>query len=1148
MPNDGEHNLPGEDGDQTPPDEDGEHTLPGEEDELGELLEMHPVDELIAPTSSPGPVLPIGPIVATEWYEGAGLWGPELLVGWLSYQERGDGITRIIYTQEFAPIYRTRDDGRRGFADGVSYLELRLASTGAGNIVGWGANLVGYGDVEIPFEDGATQIFAHYILDAPWMARVYSQRQDGNDPHSIRLFEPDDVVWFDVAFPPDFSLQNYLEDSQLRRRFFSAHPPLGFGAVEAETHWTSTYPWAARLGTVAPVNDDLVVNSTGDAAAEDAAVRGCDTGETVGEDDEPECTLRAALEAADARGGGEITFAIPGDPVIVLGSTLPVVEVPVTIDGTTQSGGVVEVVGGGAQTFSVVDGSATMSGLAIHGADVGIDISGGWGHVIEGNLIGYSRSGSVVGDLDYGVLLTGSSNSQVRDNSIAAQAGVWVEEGALFTDIEQNRIGVAGGDARYGVMSLGASVNVGENEIHTTFVGVGVLGAPGVTADGSAIVDNDIVVVAAQDSTAAGGIIVQGVPTATITGNTVESGGIGGIMLAGSFQAAIEESGDGLLNLQFFGPNTVLDTPVTGTGGTVSGNTIDAPTAERGILVWAGATNVTVSANTVSAAAQYGINVRGGEQHDVSDNDVQVDGTESGGGGIALGNVTSTTVSDNTAAGRIGVWVTGEGADITIARNETTGPGDEAFGIAVEGEFTNVVIDANSVTGAGSIGISAEAEGLRVQGNVVHSSRDGIAVDGDDVSIRDNHIGTDRGMTSFPGNSRHGIVVRGADATIRDNVVVNSAAVGILADDEDARITLRANRVWGSGTAGIDVSRSAPTISAAIIADTPETTRTTLVITEIPTETAGTIEIFANDSCAAGEARYLTNIIRDTTIGKDVRLIQLLSERDHFTIVYTDAEGYSTSLSSCESRTVYPDSDGDGSIDPLDELMGSDGDPTRAVIVSADEQLLIATVAPRNDALGINGGYFEYLRLADLPDEGALPDGWSMPHGAFAFRIAGLEPRGRAMVTFAFYDGDVAMQGESYWKYGWETPDSDGPSWFDFVFDEETMTGAMRTTGDYPGLGFRTEYTLLLVDGLRGDNDGALNGTISDPGGPVVFAGDTSDGGGGAPPPTETGATDRPLATTGGHLDSSILFGALLLVLLGVRLVSWRARPGRVSL
>ena len=85
------------------------------------------------------------------------------------------------------------------------------------------------------------------------------------------------------------------------------------------------------------------VNSTGDAPDADPDDGMCHTGSTIDRDgtSEPECTLRAAIEQANAREGwNRIFFDIPGDgiPVISPQRALPTVSETIILDGGSQPG------------------------------------------------------------------------------------------------------------------------------------------------------------------------------------------------------------------------------------------------------------------------------------------------------------------------------------------------------------------------------------------------------------------------------------------------------------------------------------------------------------------------------------------------------------------------------------------------------------------------------------------------------------------------------------------------------------------------------------------------------------------------------------------------------------------------------------------
>jgi len=86
------------------------------------------------------------------------------------------------------------------------------------------------------------------------------------------------------------------------------------------------------------------INSTGDDGDKDTADGLCDTGKTVviNGTETAECTLRAAIEEANAKAGEDkILFHIPGNgvPVITPEKELPAITEAVIIDGTSQIAG-----------------------------------------------------------------------------------------------------------------------------------------------------------------------------------------------------------------------------------------------------------------------------------------------------------------------------------------------------------------------------------------------------------------------------------------------------------------------------------------------------------------------------------------------------------------------------------------------------------------------------------------------------------------------------------------------------------------------------------------------------------------------------------------------------------------------------------------
>ena len=177
-----------------------------------------------------------------------------------------------------------------------------------------------------------------------------------------------------------------------------------------------------------------MVNSTGDASADDPE-DGCDTGATIG--NAPECTLRAAIEVANDGGGGVIAFDIAGGgvPSIAATSPLPTIIGPTTIDGTTQAGGWVEVVGTGAQVLQLQGGPSLVTGLVVRGGALQIHVTGGTGQLVRGNRIGTNAAGTA-GDAgsSNGIMVSGGDGARIEDNVIGtADIGIGLRSGSTTT-------------------------------------------------------------------------------------------------------------------------------------------------------------------------------------------------------------------------------------------------------------------------------------------------------------------------------------------------------------------------------------------------------------------------------------------------------------------------------------------------------------------------------------------------------------------------------------------------------------------------------------------------------------------------------------------------------------------------------------------
>ncbi|MDE3204867.1 MAG: PKD domain-containing protein [Acidobacteriota bacterium] len=192
--------------------------------------------------------------------------------------------------------------------------------------------------------------------------------------------------------------------------------------VQATTPGSATYTVTATgtdTATAAPASatatgsfsvGSIVVTTTGDEAltATQLSTGVCDVDPATAGN---QCTLRAAIQLANSLGNQAISFDIPGGgtPDIAPASALPQLQSSVTIDGTTQPGGWVQLSGaaegGTAPGLTVAGGGAVIRGLVIDGWAnfAGVFALGGSGTLIAGNRIGTDPTGTTAVPNEYGV-------------------------------------------------------------------------------------------------------------------------------------------------------------------------------------------------------------------------------------------------------------------------------------------------------------------------------------------------------------------------------------------------------------------------------------------------------------------------------------------------------------------------------------------------------------------------------------------------------------------------------------------------------------------------------------------------------------------------------------------------------------------------
>ena len=367
------------------------------------------------------------------------------------------------------------------------------------------------------------------------------------------------------------------------------------------------------LYSITSFTETYTVDSTGDEPDGDTADGICDDGNG-------NCTLRAAIQQANAGTGATIKFDISGNGTQTISPTsaLPTITKPVFIDGYSQPGAsdsnvLIEL--DGTSAGSDVDGlslsgeNSYVRGLAVNNfSGNGIVLQGSsGGQVIVGNRIGTDTSGSTgKGNGAAGVHINGAPNVVLRDNVISGNT--------------THGIHISGSRAS-GAVLYGNTV--------------------GLNASGTADLGNSM-----------SGIYVNGASNAAVNDNVISGNDSHGVSLSGS----------GATNADI--DNNVIGLNASGTG--VLGNT------GSGVHV-SGVRTAGIALNVIAGNDSHGVNLTGSGTYDiyVGENYIgtNASGTDLGNGGSGVhisGGADDNTVEDNTIANNVGDGV-------TIADDGTTG-------------------------------------------------------------------------------------------------------------------------------------------------------------------------------------------------------------------------------------------------------------------------------------------------------------------------------------------------------------------------------------------------------------------------------------------------------------------------------------------
>jgi RHS repeat-associated protein/CSLREA domain-containing protein len=368
----------------------------------------------------------------------------------------------------------------------------------------------------------------------------------------------------------------------------------------------------------------FVVNSNGDGADSSTSDGVCDDGSG-------HCTLRAAIQQANASAGTDtIDFNIPGTGVQTIQLTrqnkaLPTITDPLIIDAATQPGYTVttpliqidgSLAGAGANGIRISAGSSTVRGLVINGfKGSGIRLDAGGGNVIQGNFIGTDPAGTQSVANGYaGVEVNASSNNQIGGttagtrNLISAnsQYGVYLYGGGSGNQIQGNYIGI----------TLDGSEALGN------YRGVFIDNSPDNTIGGTQAGAGNVISASDQygvylNGSGASGNLVQGNYIGTDASGTIALGNTNrGVHIQGAINNTIGGSAPGAGNLISGNGQYGVYIYGTGTDGNlVQGNKIGVAAngaalgnGDNGIYIQVGAANNTVGGTVAGAGNEIANN------------------------------------------------------------------------------------------------------------------------------------------------------------------------------------------------------------------------------------------------------------------------------------------------------------------------------------------------------------------------------------------------------------------------------------------------------------------------------------------------------------------------------------------------------------
>ena len=364
-------------------------------------------------------------------------------------------------------------------------------------------------------------------------------------------------------------------------------------------------------------------------------------------------SLAQAITTANGDGVLDvIEFDIAGGGVPTIVASLPTITQPVTIDGTSQAAGFVEVRNGGGTAINITGSGSTVKGLVINSSLTGIALGAAAGNnTITGCRIGTDAAGTAAVANQTGVFVQGPSGGQntITSNLISGNTTSGINLQGSNTIVTGNVIGldvtqttkIGGGTGVIVNSTLDNRIGgtqAGEGNVIAGITGTGI-SLQNVATAGTVIQGN---LIGTNAANAAGLGVGTGVGFASVTGlgnvlggatagagNVIVAATAAGISMTNSANITIQGNTIGTVALPhtshgFDMPgsdnNTIEDNVISGNGG-------------NGLNFRSGADGNTIRGNTITGNGGAGIGVSGGQMDRFTENTFH----QNGGLGIDLG-------------------------------------------------------------------------------------------------------------------------------------------------------------------------------------------------------------------------------------------------------------------------------------------------------------------------------------------------------------------------------------------------------------------------------------------------------------------------------------------------------------------------------